>query len=92
MENEIQPLKMDEELLFNPYNPLNQEITLSEVQSILTRYGINSKPFNVKLYQRAFVHVSYTKRPQAENAESNITISDKPNDCLPLKTKSNERL
>ena len=92
MENEIQHLKMDEELLFNPYNPINQEITLSDVQSILTRYGINSKPFNVKLYQRAFVHVSYTKRPQAENLEANITISDKPHECLPLKTKSNERL
>ena len=92
MENEIQHLKMDEELLFNPYNPINQEITLSDVQSILTRYGINSKPFNVKLYQRAFVHVSYTKRPQAENLEANITISYKPHECLPLKTKSNERL
>ena len=92
MENENQTVKTTEDLLFNPYNPINQEITLSEVQSILTRYGITSKPYNIKLYQRAFVHVSYTKRPQAENIESNIIISEKPKDCLPLKTKSNERL
>ncbi len=90
MENENQ--KSSEELQFNPYNPINQEITLSEVQSILTRYGITAQPFNIKLYQRAFVHVSYTKRPQAENAEANITIAERPSDCLPLKTKSNERL
>jgi len=80
------------ELIFNPYNQVNQEITMEDVQSILTRYGIYSKPHNLNLYKRAFVHVSYTRRPNAENIESNIVISDKPDDCLPLKTKSNERL
>jgi len=92
MENEHQSVNSNEELFFNPYNPINQEITLSEVQSILTRYGITSKPYNLKLYQRAFVHVSYTKRPQAENIEANVTISERPSDCVSLKTKSNERL
>ena len=29
-------IKTDEGLIFNPYNPLNVEITLNEVQSILT--------------------------------------------------------
>ena len=47
MENENQTVKTTEDLLFNPYNPINQEITLSEVQSILTRYGITSKPYNI---------------------------------------------
>ena len=81
-----------EELIFNPYNPLNKEITLNEVQYILKKYGITAQPYNLKLYQRAFVHVSYTRRPKTENDETNIVIVDKPNDCLPLKTKSNERL
>lgn len=81
-----------EELIFNPYNPLNKEITLNEVQYILKKYGITAQPYNLKLYQRAFVHVSYTRRPKNENDETNIVIVDKPNDCLPLKTKSNERL
>jgi dsRNA-specific ribonuclease len=80
------------ELVFNPYNSINREITIEEVESILNRYGIYSKPNNIKLYKRAFVHVSYTRRPNAENLESNIIISDKPDNCLPLKTKSNERL
>lgn len=81
-----------DELFFNPFNPLNKEITLNEVQYILKKYGISASPYNLKLYQRAFVHVSYVKRPKSENEETNIIISDKPDDCLPLKTKSNERL
>jgi len=79
-------------IIFNPYNPLNKEITLSEVQYILNKYGVSAVPHNIKLYQRAFVHVSYTKRPHAENADASIVISERPDDCLPLKTKSNERL
>ena len=50
------------------------------------------KVFNVQLYRRAFVHRSYTKHPEAENKEQNIIIEEQPEDCLPLKTKSNERL
>jgi dsRNA-specific ribonuclease len=44
------------------------------------------------LYERAFVHKSYTKRPSFENLQQNITIVEKPNDCMPLSSKSNERL
>tara|TARA_B100000902_G_scaffold398736_1_gene466637 strand:+ start:1098 stop:2129 length:1032 start_codon:yes stop_codon:yes gene_type:complete len=79
-------------LVFNPYNSENREITLNEVQSILNKYGISAKVSNVHLYQRAFVHRSYTKRPALENLEANITIEPRPYDCLNLKTKSNERL
>jgi dsRNA-specific ribonuclease len=85
-------IKTEDGLIFNPYNPLNTEITLNEVQSILTRYGVPGIVYNVDLYKRAFVHRSYTKRPSFENIAQNITIVEKPADCLPLKTKSNERL
>lgn len=85
-------VKSDEGLIFNPYNPLNVEITLSDVQSILTKYGIPPVVNNLTLYKRAFVHRSYTKRPHFENVVQNITIVEKPDDCLPLKSKSNERL
>ena len=90
-ENEIVK-ESDEETLFNPYNPLNVEITLSQINSILNNYGVNYKIDNIVLYQRAFVHKSYTKRPVLENEVSDVKIVDKPNGCLPLKTKSNERL
>ena len=64
----------DGTLVFNPYNNENREITLNEVQSILNKYGITTKISNIHLYQRAFVHRSYTKRPALENIEANITI------------------
>jgi len=85
-------VKGEDGLIFNPYNPLNVEITLNDVQSILTKYGAPGIVKNIELYKRAFVHRSYTKRPQLENLQQNITIVDRPSDCMPLKTKSNERL
>ena len=85
-------IKSEDGLIFNPYNPLNKEITLNDVQSILTKYGIPSIVNNLELYKRAFVHKSYTKRPNFENIQQKITIVDKPNDCMSLKSKSNERL
>ena len=80
------------ELIFNPWNPLNNEITLNEVQSILAKYGLPTKVDNMELYKRAFIHRSYTKRPNLENIAQNITIVERPSNCLPLHTKSNERL
>ncbi|MCJ7801159.1 MAG: hypothetical protein MUP82_02240 [Candidatus Marinimicrobia bacterium] len=85
-------IKTDEGLVFNPYNPLNVKITLSEVQSILSKYGVPTTVDNIALYERAFVHRSYTKRPGFENLQQNITIVDRPSDCMPLSSKSNERL
>jgi len=82
----------EEEIIFDPYNPLNKEITVNHIQSILTRYGIPGKVHNVNLYKRAFVHKSYVKRPFLDNLQNNITIADKPDNCISLKTKSNERL
>ena len=85
-------IKTEDGLVFNPYNPLNTKITLNEVQSILTKYGIPSNVDNMSLYERAVVHRSYTKRPNFENIQQNITIVERPLDCMPLSSKSNERL
>ena len=90
--NEINTISNSEELVFNPYNPINKEIQITNVQQLLNNYGIFAKPYNLELYKRAFIHRSYTKKPKAENELSNITISEQPDNCLPLKTKSNERL
>lgn len=85
-------IRSEEGLIFNPYNPLNIKIKLCEVQSILSKYGIPTTVHNMALYERAFVHRSYTKRPQFENLQQNITIVERPPDCMPLSSKSNERL
>ena len=85
-------IRTEEGLIFNPYNHLNTEIKLNDVQSILTTYGIPPNVHNMKLYRRAFIHRSYTKRPDFENIQQKIKIVERPDDCLPLSTKSNERL
>ena len=85
-------IKCEDGLLWNPYNSNNVQIVLSDVQNILTKYGLPPVINNFNLYKRAFVHRSYTKRPQYENLAQNIKIMDKPADCIALSTKSNERL
>ena len=82
----------DEELIFNPYNERNKEITESEVCDILKKYGVPDKVYNINLYKRAFVHKSYCKRPKIENEENGIIIAEQPENCMRLRTKSNERL
>jgi ribonuclease-3 len=84
--------KEDEELIFNPYNSNNKEITEKQVSDILRKYGVPDKVHNFNLYRRAFIHKSYCKRPKLENEENGVIIADKPNNCMKLKTKSNERL
>ena len=81
-----------ETYVFDPYNSLNKVISPEEIQTLLKNYGIDIPIHNVELYKRAFVHRSYTKRPQLENQKNNIVIMPKPDDCLALYTKSNERL
>tara|TARA_B100001093_G_scaffold502100_1_gene554613 strand:- start:2299 stop:3342 length:1044 start_codon:yes stop_codon:yes gene_type:complete len=84
--------KEDEELIFNPYNSNNIEINEQQVCDILKKYGVPDKVHNIKLYKRAFIHKSYCKRPKLENDENGIIIADRPENCMTLKTKSNERL
>ena len=78
--------------VFDPFNSLNTEITQEEVATLLQRYNINVPINNFNLYRRAFVHRSYIKNASNEYTQNNVTIASKPNDCLPLYTKSNERL
>lgn len=79
-------------LIFDPFNPKNKEITLNDVQCILKTYGLPPDVNNLNLYKRAFVHISYVKKPMTENINNNVTIVPKPDNCISLKTKSNERL
>jgi dsRNA-specific ribonuclease len=92
MQNDGDIKTTDSELIFDPYNYLNTEVSLKFLSDILKKYGVPSTVHNINLYKRAFVHKSYCKRPKLDNEINNITIVSKPCDCMPLKTKSNERL
>jgi len=90
-ENDLRPTKVAvgtvPSFVFDPYNPKNKEITKDQVQTLLRQYGVDVPITNLQLYRRAFVHVSYVHKPQ-----QNIVVADKPDDCLRLYSKSNERL
>lgn len=83
-------------LVYDPYNPLNHMITKNEIEGLLRHYGIDVPIHHFEFYKRAFIHRSYTKSPILMNAIASgtgeITISPKPDNCLPLFSKSNERL
>lgn len=88
----VQKSNGSEIYIFNPYNHLNIEITQESVQQMLGNYNVHVGINNMNLYTRAFVHRSYTRRPDAWNELHNIKIMPRPDDCRPLYTKSNERL
>ena len=73
---------------FSPYNPCNKEISLSQVQTILSKYGVNESATDIEIYRRAFTHQSYCMRP----LDQKIQIAPCPPNCIPIQTKSNERL
>ena len=81
-----------ETYIFDPYNPLNKLINKEQVQDIMKKYNVPFPLHNLELYKRAFIHRSYIRRPDVENKANNIIISKKPDDCIDLFTKSNERL
>ena len=84
--------KNTEKYIFDPYNSLNNEIKELDVKNILAKYNVHTPIHHFVLYKRAFIHRSYTKRPTAWNEQNNIEIVAKPDDCVELYTKSNERL
>ena len=83
-----------DQIVFNPFNTYNKEVTLADIQSILVKYGVPGTVTNLQLYKRAFVHQSYCHRPfsNGEQTVSNMKIAAKPEGCLDLYHKSNERL
>ncbi len=92
LKDDVDMIKTKEGFLFNPFNPHNIVIQEADVAAILAKYGLPPVVHNLQLYQRAFVHRSYIKRPRLQNIRANIQIVERPPDCMPLRSKSNERL
>lgn len=82
----------EETFVFDPFNSMNCMITKEDIENILKEYGIDAPIHNINLYKRAFIHRSYVRRPNYENKTNNIVIVPKPENCLNLFKKSNERL
>ena len=88
------PAQQQQRFSFDPYNPRNVMITQTEVVCLLKTYGFqeNFRLQNFNLFKRAFVHRSYVRRPALENLRNGVLLASKPDDCLALFKKSNERL
>jgi len=78
--------------VFDPYNPLNKLIEKEDIENLLKIYGINQEIRNIDLYRRAFVHRSYLKNQIPDSMNETLYIVPKPENCIPLCSKSNERL
>jgi dsRNA-specific ribonuclease len=74
--------------MFTPYNESNVQITLNEVQTILTTYNVFETIHDVDIYKRAFVHRSYCNR----KFEQPVSIAPCPYNGIPVQPESNERL
>jgi len=82
-----------ETMVYDPYNPLNTMITQDEVTRLLQHYGVHVPIHHFEFYKRAFIHRSYTKSPLVlNNTSTELVITPQPDNCLPLFSKSNERL
>ena len=81
-------MTMDEDILYNPYNENNREISDNVIKSILSNYNVNYKINNIQLFRRAFIHKSYTFPVLNEN----VRLAKCPPNCIELKSSSNERL
>ena len=80
---------IEEQTLYNPYNPKNKPITQVSVQNILERFNVLHSINDCGIFERAFVHRSYVE-PQKIN--DGVVLAPRPPDCLELKSHSNERL
>jgi ribonuclease-3 len=78
----------------NIYNNNNVLITSFEVEEILSRYNVNLKIYNIKIWINAFCHRSYcTKRRKKNHIPPTEDMSDCDSDietAVPLQDKSNE--
>lgn len=86
-ENDV--VYQDDEYIYDPYNPVNQEITIGDVNRILKVYGVPDTIHNFNLYRRAFVHQSYVVR---NDLKEQTKMAKRTEECMPLRSKSNERL
>ena len=81
--------EQNDEIIYNPYNDNNKEITTKSIKTILNTFNVYYDIKNIERFQRAFVHRSYVK-PQKLNED--VIMATKPPNCLELKSFSNERL
>jgi dsRNA-specific ribonuclease len=78
-----------DDIIYNPYNDRNKEITPNIIKNILNSYDVFYNINNVELFKRSFIHRSYVA---CEKMNNDVMMASRPPNCLVLKQHSNERL
>ena len=78
-------------VVVNPYNFNNKMITENDVKEILKKFDIEDDIVNLDIYQKAFIHKSYSVKDPKELGE-NVVIAEKPEGALELFEYNNETL
>ena len=73
-----------EDLIYNPFNEKNKELTYDSLQNILNKYGVYYNIQNLEIFKRAFVHKSYVE-PSKLNDD---VVSIRPPNCVDLCSRS----
>jgi dsRNA-specific ribonuclease len=81
----------DVKVVVNPYNFNNKMIQESDITDILKKYDIDDNIVNLDIYQKAFIHKSYSRKDPKDLGE-NVEIADKPEGALELFEYNNETL
>ena len=81
----------DIQVVVNPYNFNNKLITENDVKQILSTYDIEDKIVNLGIYQKAFIHKSYSIKDPKDLGD-NVVIAEKPEGALDLFEYNNETL
>jgi ribonuclease III len=79
------------QVVVNPYNFNNKMITENNIKNVLQKYDIDDNIVNLEIYQKAFIHKSYSKKDPTELGE-NVVIATKPEGALELFEYNNETL
>ena len=77
----------------NPFNKHNKPITPNWVQNLLKKYGNYRNIQNIDIYQKAFVHTSYTIGYIKEVClRDNVQVKENPDGCMLLQDDSYEKI
>lgn len=75
--------------IINPYNYRNKLPTADDINNILKSEDIDHEVNDLKWWIISLTHKSYVKK---DNQDSKVILAEKPNNCIELRTKSNETL
>jgi hypothetical protein len=77
----------------NPWNNRNKIIPDSEIHRILKEYGVTYPFKDLKMFRQACVHTSYMDKSDVwAKQEEQMTLADRPQNCLPLQVADNEEM